>query len=630
MRALSLSGIMFTLICCAVTTWAAAPDAQPVDTRLSQKVTYQAKAQPVKIILADLSKMTGVTLKAGYSDSDWQVRDRRMNIFVKDLPLGSLMSSMKRVMRFTWAANSKVDPPAYRFYTDRSIILKMMAEQNRRQDELKEEVRRRRSEFCDTFSELAKMSDEDAEKLKEKSPYLYLEKKFGTPELMESIFRDIPRLKEIFINCEKNAATHGSQLSYATKQQMTHVMMNRWAYERPDKPVPKLEIADLDCYMGWELVPRVTNPTGWEYRQLDSFGGFGAVVGSKALERQGWMHAGRFNWPDSDSANLAAKVNMKAEEAKLPADEIWSTVKTENEAGDRKAVDEIAYYMMFEPLTEHADEPELDKKFMLRLRDKKQKSPAEMPDVAEALAETTGYAVVTDSFKRMEADVDSKEDTLKNTLDGIADDSFCNWTKHRGTIELSRRDWFRRRGSQIPDEWIEGWRDALTSKGHLTLDEFAQIVALDYDQIVENIASDSVLGKCFSLQDPMVWNMTNNHWLSKLYLRMNANQRAIMCSEVGINMGHLSPDQLQLADAMFSDGNLFKWDNENFMSEGPEDITLKAKDYFMKDGRRAYTFTAYSAGRESELAWEVKLPKLPPAAPADQKPAQGQSGSAGK
>ncbi len=57
---------------------------------LTQKVIYEARRKTVSSILSDLSKMTGVTLMAGYNNEDWQVRDRRMNIFAKDVPLSNL------------------------------------------------------------------------------------------------------------------------------------------------------------------------------------------------------------------------------------------------------------------------------------------------------------------------------------------------------------------------------------------------------------------------------------------------------------------------------------------------------------------------------------------------------------
>ena len=70
------------------------------DARLQQKITYTARHKSLKVILADLSKTTGVTLKCGYNNNDWQVRDRKMNIFAKDQPLAALMNSIARVMKW--------------------------------------------------------------------------------------------------------------------------------------------------------------------------------------------------------------------------------------------------------------------------------------------------------------------------------------------------------------------------------------------------------------------------------------------------------------------------------------------------------------------------------------------------
>ena len=109
----------------------AAPESDKADARLSQKVTYEARHKPVKVILVDLSKMTGVTLKAGQSGKDWQVRDRKMNIFAKDLPLSSLMNSIARVMKFRWSKSVKVDPPAYRMYMNRKELAAAQSAKNR-------------------------------------------------------------------------------------------------------------------------------------------------------------------------------------------------------------------------------------------------------------------------------------------------------------------------------------------------------------------------------------------------------------------------------------------------------------------------------------------------------------------
>ena len=72
----------------------AAEDTPKPDTRVAEKITYQAKKKTVLAILTDLTELTGVTLKAGYNTKDWQVRDRKMNIFAKDIPLAQIMNSI--------------------------------------------------------------------------------------------------------------------------------------------------------------------------------------------------------------------------------------------------------------------------------------------------------------------------------------------------------------------------------------------------------------------------------------------------------------------------------------------------------------------------------------------------------
>ena len=82
-------------------------DTPKPDTRVAQKITYQARKKTVLAILTDLTEMTGVTLKAGYNNKDWQVRDRKMNIFAEDVPLAHIMNSIARVMKFKWSKSGE-------------------------------------------------------------------------------------------------------------------------------------------------------------------------------------------------------------------------------------------------------------------------------------------------------------------------------------------------------------------------------------------------------------------------------------------------------------------------------------------------------------------------------------------
>lgn len=81
---------------CAASTEpvAAAKPAVPEDARLKTPVTYQAQDKRLHTVCDDLRQMTGVTIRSGNSEKDWQVRDIPMTLFVKDLPLGDLLRSL--------------------------------------------------------------------------------------------------------------------------------------------------------------------------------------------------------------------------------------------------------------------------------------------------------------------------------------------------------------------------------------------------------------------------------------------------------------------------------------------------------------------------------------------------------
>jgi hypothetical protein len=93
------------------------------DARLAKKLTYSTPMKTVSAILEDLTKSTGIIFRSGYNSKDWQVRDRKMTISVRDVPLSQLMNSMSRVMKFKWERSGAEGEWAYRLYMDRRTLL---------------------------------------------------------------------------------------------------------------------------------------------------------------------------------------------------------------------------------------------------------------------------------------------------------------------------------------------------------------------------------------------------------------------------------------------------------------------------------------------------------------------------
>ncbi|MEI6916460.1 MAG: hypothetical protein WCL39_15095, partial [Armatimonadota bacterium] len=67
------------------------------DARLSTLVTLEAQQKRLHWIASQLTAMTGVTIRTGRNDKDWEVRDIPQTIWVKDIPLGRLLKAIADV-----------------------------------------------------------------------------------------------------------------------------------------------------------------------------------------------------------------------------------------------------------------------------------------------------------------------------------------------------------------------------------------------------------------------------------------------------------------------------------------------------------------------------------------------------
>ena len=110
---------VFFLAC----AWAGAESELDRDVRLSRLVTYSAARADASAIVADLSTKTGVTLRAGYNAGDWSVRESKLNVFAKAVPLRDLMNSVARVLKCKWGVGGKEDAPTYRLVADATVVL---------------------------------------------------------------------------------------------------------------------------------------------------------------------------------------------------------------------------------------------------------------------------------------------------------------------------------------------------------------------------------------------------------------------------------------------------------------------------------------------------------------------------
>ncbi|MCX6343746.1 MAG: hypothetical protein NT018_01570 [Armatimonadetes bacterium] len=130
------------------------------DPRLAQTITYTATNKRLHSALAEISKATGVTISAGKSLSDWQVRDLPVIVCVKDLPLGKLLRSIADATHLAFTSTTIKNVKRYRIWRDAKRE-KQLAEYFRLKSEADEA---RTGAMWDAWLKLSKMSDAEIER----------------------------------------------------------------------------------------------------------------------------------------------------------------------------------------------------------------------------------------------------------------------------------------------------------------------------------------------------------------------------------------------------------------------------------------------------------------------------------
>lgn len=507
---------------------------------LAQKITYQAKHKAVKEILADLSKMSGLTLKAGWNNLDWQVRDRKMDIFVKDVPLATLMNSISHVMKFKWTKSETEDHSYYRLYMDRKTLLNAEAKAYQAEQKFNEEVLARRANFVQSVMDMDdNLSPEQQEQLKKDNPYLYGMYERGAIAFLKGMFKDVPETAQAIAGCERNMLFSSSQLSPETKDLLIKAVRAKWPLkgyrwtsngeEFPEAAAANFNDGDM---LGMETVPR--DFSDWANNSMEQmyyFGGIGVYLGGR------YCHIDFFRDPDSPLSQYCANAELTSLADDRVVGDVYNETYATGEAGRKQLEKEFDEFSFEEPKIEHEDEPWMDAKV------KFEPETVLLDDILFALAKAGDLNIVSDSFKTSRNNsviVTKGEFELKDLLEKISNGYRYNWEKKSGVLEFVNREWFKMRARQIPDEWVDDWRSRFKDRGYVSIDDYSQIAMLSKEQISENIAQDEVFGK--TLMFP--WEMMEKRDLLQLYAHLTPSQKQDLFT-VGVNLQMVTPEQDQ-------------------------------------------------------------------------------------
>ena len=561
------------------------------DKRLTQTVTYEAKRKTVLTILDDLTEITGVKYKAGNNNLDWQVRDRKMNIFVKDLPLSNLMNSIARVMKFKWSKSEKDGAVTYRLVEDRRAVLDA---QSKRQAKM-EQARQRYIEGCQRLlsglEAANKMSKEELEDLKEKSPYIYGACKSSWAKCLLSVLAEVSSAKDAWLRGDGFAVDFDS-LSLGVRQALSSEFMRYSSDFRVENTSNgTIEIS------GFDDVTRDTNTD-------NSIGTY--MVGVAYTDAEGKKQYQYDPRVISDPGNKSANIRFTSHD------------KTEwDQYLEWKKVSESERIDMGEPLAKHPEDPDLCKKVKIRVEGDKSS------DIFAALAESSGFAVVSDSLEArffcaytgiFNTNFPSLETEVRAVLDKLEHYYRYNWEKRGSTLEFNSRDWFRKRDTIIPEAKLEDWRKALKERGTLDLDELAQIAMLRREQVV-NMFGDDVLGDAFL-------TVACNRDLLRLYTVLDAQQQAMIFTAEGLSEKQgLDLDSItNFSNRSMSmrDFGASSWILRAAAKEEPRLVGTCMK----QEKQTMYMFTIVTSSGDTAWIWNIKCPiyEPPKEKPKDVKP----------
>lgn len=512
-----------------------AGDFWTADTRLAQKVTYQARRRTVLAILNDLSKSTGVTLRAGYNNLDWQVRDRNMLVSAQELSLAELMQSIARVMKFKWS-RSESEPYTYRLYMDRRTLLQEEGQAYRAEQKFLELQKKKREDLIDTFAELAKKSGPEIEAMKEESPYSYIIARAGLAGPLSTMFREISEFKQTFMEGGdyqiriKDFSPQG-QKAVVDALRALHTMCAN------PNPLPD----DLDQRLdkiGIDLSPGVGSDSPAFMRHL--------VLGALEVECYDPRAGGTLAIVDPDS--IFGKQTGRTMAYIMNGGDPEEAVKMFRV--EKNEIEDLADQDFGEARVKHEDDPEMEREIELPANNLKEKDSNTREykkpwDLMLALAKASGCSVVSDYLGGGGVAVDLPAKTkLIHAVQPMESDNF-NWWRHGNVLEFRDRYWYRKRSLQIPEEYVGRWRD-IYENGTIGIADVVEMSTMllsgaKYsEKYAVNISGDEVLDDQSVERATMGLRPTGGSF----YTCLDRKQRASLEAGSWLSVDELTPEQI--------------------------------------------------------------------------------------
>lgn len=518
-------------------------DEDAPDLRLDQKITYKAESKKLPEVLAEISAKTGVFLKTSSEKRFWSVRQRKVTLYLKDMPLREFMDQLETLLDYHFSRSGK--PGQYYYILWQNLNGKDKEQEIlKAQKELKEQHRKRAIEETLRDTELAlMMTPEQAKAIQGKNPWLaYLA---GTPrgrayaELLQSIPREEfdKLLKDEHYGFHSNLSELSSQGQEALRK--IDSLIN---YQKLDDEIWKGRLGGKGTVTSISIRDPNTdsndnNPTPAASFWLDVCAAPSVSTGA-TTETFGvdTFLIARSDVPMSETRTSPGCTSHE----ELRARSKLSALLRAKKQGDKEEV-----------------KPDSDLKLKANYKDAKQaKDQKRVNFELEQLYKLFGLNVLYEYYPIYSSGIVSygaTERELSNVLRDINREFSLKSTKTGKTIRFRHLNWTQQRSWEIPLEWVNKWQKSIEQKQELDLDNLADITSkMTKEQIEHNFSrynnppsssiDDSLVVELFNTAG--INNIESSRKFIELYSRLTASQKNRMWSAKGIPFDEIANDPI--------------------------------------------------------------------------------------
>lgn len=504
-----------------------APEKIEIDSRLDQKITYKAEVKRLPEVLAELSSQTGVQMTVSSGSRFWHVRQRRVTLFIKDMPLRQLMDQLERLLDYHFSRMG--EPGAYSYVLWQDLNGRKSEQGTLTSREEQKRLHQMRA-ITDTLkdAEMALMiKPEDAEKYRKKNPWLaYLA---GNPrgrayaELMLSIPREaLDKLvaedqARVMFNLE-DLSPHGQEALRKIGSLIDFKKISEEVYSGglgDDASVDGFWISRNNDETTQDLAVPYWLQVGVERHTVDAF----SITYSDAPMDKVTSYPAGWN-QEEQRAREVLYIEQEREKQKdeKPDPVLEQTAKYEEK---KPVIGQSSTSFTLEQLAELFDFDVMYECYPIR---------------------STGYSTYIG------------ERSLKATLQDIVQyTGDLDWTIDNTVIRFRHSDWALRRSWEIPEEWINAWTAVIERDHWLDLDTLVEIATkVSEDQFKHNFQSNGWIPSS-TIEDPLVVDLFRAAGVGKaryaremlsMYGRLSTLQREKIWSPEGLSFDEIADEPM--------------------------------------------------------------------------------------